>query len=78
MSGTKGDTYDIGGWAKANAVLRQPFEIWVTFLGQSSSGDVQKINFNPYCTDWQYAMKNVQAESDYTQIQIAINYSGQD
>ena len=77
VSGTKGDTYDIGGWAKANASSRQPFEIWVTFLGQSSSGDVQKINFNPYCTDWQYAMKNVQAESDYTQIQIAINYSGQ-
>jgi len=77
VSGTKGDTYDIGGWAKANASSRQPFEIWVTFLGQSSSGDVQKINFNPYCTDWQYAMKNVEADSDYTQIQIAINYSGQ-
>ena len=77
VSGTKGDTYDIGGWAKANASSGQPFEIWVTFFGQSSSGDVQKINFNPYCTDWQYAMKNVEADSDYTQIQIAINYSGQ-
>lgn len=77
VSGTKGDTYDIGGWVKANASSRQPFEIWVTFLGQSSSGDVQKINFNPYCTDWQYALKNVEADSDYTQIQIAINYSGQ-
>lgn len=77
VSGTKGDTYDIGGWVKANASSGQPFEIWVTFLGQSSSGDVQKISFNPYCTDWQYAMKNVQADSDYTQIQIAINYSGQ-
>ena len=54
VSGTKGDTYDIGGWAKANASSGQPFEIWVTFFGQSSSGDVQKINFNPYCTDWQY------------------------
>ena len=77
VSGTKGDTYDIGGWAKANASSGQPFEIWVTFLGQSSSGDVQKISFNPYCTDWQYALKNVEADSDYTQIQIAINYSGQ-
>lgn len=77
VSGAKGDTYDIGGWAKANASSSQPFEIWVTFLGQSSSGDVQKISFNPYCTDWQYVMKNVQADSDYTQIQIAINYSGQ-
>lgn len=77
MSGTKGDTYDVGGWAKANASSRQPFEIWVTFYNQSSSGDVQKINFNPYCTDWQYALKNVEADSDYTQIQIAINYSGQ-
>lgn len=78
VSGTKGDTYDVGGWAKANASSHQPFEIWVTFYNQNIVvSEVQKINFNPYCTDWQYAMRNVQAEGNYTYINIAVNYSSQ-
>ena len=79
VSGTKGDTYDVGGWVKANASSQQPFEITATFYTQNHAlvGQEQKIEFNPYCTDWQFAMKNVQAEGTYAFLNIAVNYSNQ-
>ena len=78
VSGKAGDTFDVGGWAKANASPQNVFEIQVTFQSQISQvGEVQTIEFNPYCTDWQYVMKNVQAEGDYAYVTVALNYSGQ-
>ncbi len=78
VSGAKGDTYDVGGWVKANASSQNIFNIMVYFCnGNTVVGSNYNIYFNPYCTDWQYAMKNVQAEDDYTSIDVIVNYSAQ-
>ena len=77
VSGKAGDTFDVGGWAKANASPQNPFNIVVMFINNGNISSSETVSFNPYCTDWQYVMKNVQAQGDYTKIIIAVNYSGQ-
>ncbi len=52
-----GETFEVGGWAKANASPQNPFNITVTFYNAARVADVQTIKFNPYCTDWQYVIK---------------------
>ncbi len=77
VSGTKGDTYDIGGWVNANASPQYPINITVSFYNATNSVGSHIINFNPYCTNWQYVMKNVEADGDYTHFFVTINYSNQ-
>ena len=75
--GKKGDTFDIGGWAKANASPQNPFQIKVTFHNATRIVGAHTIDFNPYCAEWQYVMKSVQADGDYTHFFIELNYSNQ-
>ena len=75
--GEQGDTYDIGGWAKANASPQNPFNITVTFLNGGRVVGTHTIDFNPYCTDWQYTMQKIQADANYTNIHVELNYSNQ-
>ncbi len=77
VSGKAGDTFDVGGWAKANASPQNPFNIVVLFLNNGNISSSETVSFNPYCTDWQYAMKNVQAKGTFTSVLIVLNYSGQ-
>ena len=77
VSGKAGDTFDVGGWAKANASPQNPFNIVVVFVNNGTVSSAETVSFNPYCTDWQYAMKNVQAEGNFTSLLIVLNYSGQ-
>ena len=74
---SEGETFEIGGWAKANASPQNPFNITVTFFNAARIVDVQTIKFNPYCTDWQYAIKSFKMENVYTHFTVAINYSNQ-
>lgn len=77
VSGEAGDTFDVGGWAKANASPQNSFNIVVMFLNNGNISSSETVSFNPYCTDWQYAMKNVQAEGTFTSLRIVLNYSSQ-
>ncbi len=77
VSGQAGDTFDVGGWTKATASPQNPFNIMVLFLNNGNISSSETVSFNPYCTDWQYAMKNVQAKGTFTSILIVLNYSGQ-
>ena len=77
VKGDKGDTLDIGGWAKANASPQNAFYISVLFLNNGVSSFMETIDFNPYCTNWQYVMKNIQAKGTFTSVVISTNYSYQ-
>ena len=77
VSGGKGDTFDVGGWAKAYASPRSKFNIMVVFQNNGRTTSSDTVSFNPYCTDWQYAMKNVQATDSFTSVLIVLNYSYQ-
>ena len=72
-----GETFEVGGWAKANASPQNPFNITVTFYNAARIVDVQTIKFNPYCTDWQYAIKTFKADIFYTHFVVSVNYSNQ-
>lgn len=72
-----GETFEVGGWAKANASPQNPFNITVTFFNAAKVAAVHTIDFNPYCTDWQYVMKNFKMENFYTHFNVSINYSNQ-
>lgn len=45
--------------------------------GTARIADVQTIKFNPYCTDWQYAIKTFKADVLYTHFVVSVNYSNQ-
>ena len=72
-----GETFEVGGWAKANASPQNPFNITVTFYNAARVVDVQTIKFNPYCTDWQYVIKTFKADIFYTHFVVSVNYSNQ-
>lgn len=72
-----GETFEVGGWAKANASPQNPFNITVTFFNAAKVAAVHQIDFNPYCTDWQYVMKSFKMENFYTHFIVSINYSNQ-
>lgn len=72
-----GETFEVGGWAKANASPQNPFNITVTFYNAARVADVQTIKFNPYCTDWQYVIKTFKADIFYTHFVVSVNYSNQ-
>lgn len=74
---SEGETFEVGGWAKANASPQNPFNITVTFFSAARIVDVQTIKFNPYCTDWQYAIKTFKADVFYTNFIVSVNYSNQ-
>ena len=77
ITGKKGDTFDIGGWAKANASPQNPFNIVAAFINNGTFTSAITIDFNPYCTDWQYLMKSMEAPSNFTAIRIVVNYHNQ-
>ena len=72
-----GETFEVGGWAKANASPQNPFNITVTFYNAARVADVQTIKFNPYCTYWQYVIKTFKADIFYTHFVVSVNYSNQ-
>ena len=72
-----GETFEVGGWAKANASPQNPFNITVTFFNAAKVAAVHQIDFNPYCTDWQYVMKSFKMENFYIHFIVSINYSNQ-
>ena len=78
ISGTKGDTFDLGGWASGFADPNGgQYNLALTFFNKTTLVNTDTVLFNPYCTSWQYAMKNIEAQGDYTSVRVDINYSGQ-
>lgn len=81
LNGQKGDTYNFGGWAKANAAAlrdNRTFGIKIEFFNnQNSVGEAQNLTFNSYINDWQFNMSNAIASDVYNKIKISAVYDYQ-
>lgn len=81
LNGQKGDTYNFGGWAKANAVAlkdNRSFGIKVEFFnGEDLIGEPQVLSFNSYINDWQFNMSSAVAADTYNKIVISAVYDYQ-
>ncbi|MDE6149326.1 MAG: DNRLRE domain-containing protein, partial [Ruminococcus sp.] len=81
LNGQKGDTYNFGGWTKANAAsLRdnRTFGIKVEFFNDENLvGEAQSLSFNSYINDWQFNMSSATASDVYNKIKISAIYDYQ-
>ena len=81
LNGQKGDTYNLGGWAKANAAAlrdNRKFGIKIEFFNNENSvGEAHNLSFNSYINDWQFNMSNAIASDVYNKIKISAVYDYQ-
>ncbi|KPU45384.1 tRNA(Glu)-specific nuclease WapA precursor [Oxobacter pfennigii] len=82
ISGNKGDSFIIGGWAKADSIPLTPDSLRYFALDlQINRTDVATpqyavVNFNDGVSDWQYASDRIIADGPYDSIMIyAIYYN---
>ena len=84
-SGSAGDTYSIGGWAKGNAAPAKSdsysngnlFAIVLRFYNTDNTTSEFRADFNPdlYESDtWQYACERVLAPKNYSAIRVLLVY----
>lgn len=84
--GKAGDTFSLGGWAKANAIYADPneytldkpaFSVSLEFFSNGSMDSRRtRISFNPYYDDWQFVAGQAIAPIDYDMVCFVIEYIG--
>jgi len=80
--GKAGETYTVGGWAKANAVPNHKadklndadFTLHVLAYNNDTEVDHIVIPFNEYVTDWQYVSKTFSLNTDCTYFKVYCSY----
>jgi RHS repeat-associated protein len=80
VSGAKGDTLVLAGWAKADSVPikdTREFALIATFKNGSTTVNTSTVRFN-YCADssiqWQYAASPIVAKGAFTSVTIELAY----
>ena len=80
VSGKKGDSYVLAGWAKADSVpirYDRKFALIATFNNTDGTTTSRAVEFNPSADtsqNWQYAAEAVVAKKDYDSILVKIAY----
>ena len=77
ISGSAGNTYVLGGWAKGNSVpLRdsRKFSLIATFNNTDGTTTTAEVKFNPDTENWQYVALPLKAKKAYSSIKIEVAY----
>jgi RHS repeat-associated protein len=77
ISGKKGDSFILSGWAKGDSVpLIEPrhFALHIVFFNGATRVQSDVAEFNTDSSDWQYVSKNFIADADYTSVNVYIIY----
>ena len=79
ISGKAGDSYVVGGWAKADSVpltkdSGRLFELSVGFEKADGTFDWVDLPFNPDTSEWQYLSDAAVAKSDYKKVWVYACY----
>ena len=84
VSGTAGDDFILGGWAKGDSAPLEAYDsnprefgIIATFNNTDGTTTTSTIRFNPYTdssVNWQYAAAPIVAKKDYSSIKIEVAY----
>ncbi len=79
LSGSQGDVYVIGGWAKGYScpIGDNPRHFGIRVAFKNSAGtrvDTDVLNWNEEWTEWQYISGAVIAPCDYTAIRFNVDY----
>lgn len=81
ISGSAGDVYSFGGWAKSAAVPitsdSRKFGIRISFNNTDSTTTEEFCDFSVFPPQWQYMMAQATAEKDYSSITIELVYDYQ-
>ena len=85
VSGSIGDSFAYGAWAKAAAVgpvdkdddSSRDFAVALRFVQSNSTYETVKTNFDALTTGWQYLAGTAVAPCNYTSIQIVLCYFNQ-
>ena len=74
VSGSAGDVYTFGGWAKAQCVPGADYSIALTFMYTDGTGKTHDCSFNKNIEDWQHILDVARAEKPYSDIRIWLHY----
>lgn len=79
LSGSEGDVYVIGGWAKGYScpIRDNPRHFGIRVAFKNSAGtrvNTDALNWNEEWTEWQYISGAVIAPCDYTEIRFNVDY----
>jgi len=77
VSGKKGDSFVVGGWAKGNSAPlndSRSFRLTLGFKLPSGSYEWHDANFNNDSNAWQYISSPIVTNSDYTEIDYYVIY----
>lgn len=87
VNGTKGDTFSLGGFAKAFCLAtnndnrgtskKATFRLELEFYNGTTKLTAQEpyyVEFNPYSLDWQYAAGRIIAPGTYDRVRVQLRY----
>ncbi len=85
FSGTKGQVFSFGAWARAQSVpvgddkgggisLTADFKLRITLINGNETQDAEAV-YNPYVSDWQFTSGSIVANSAFTSVRITFIYS---
>ena len=89
QSGSKGDVFSFGGWAKAESVWLNGFDrgtnannsympsfcMELAFFNSGVKVGSEYVNFNPYVENWQYAGGSAVAPANFTSVRLYLHYN---
>ena len=85
ISGSAGDVYSFGGWAKGDSVpisgsglVRRKFSLTFCFIYPDGTDDVYEVDFNTDCdkdNNWQFVSARFVAPEDYSALMVMLSYN---